>query len=149
MKAIKLTHINGNSNAAATVAKVNMVVALSAAAALALVFGGASASANAGSFAPATSASSVKRPAASVQLADPSTEEINKAMFPEKYFKKLSCKTDTDCEKAATKRILSLESKIAKLQARINKAGASIVSHNNKMQLMKAELKHLQDDSKQ
>lgn len=83
------------------------------------------------------------------QLADPSIEEAESALHPERSFKKLKCKTDEQCEQAAAKRILTLDSQITRLQLRINKHGASIVRWNDKMQQLIAERKHLQDSSKQ
>ena len=123
-------------------AKINLVAAI-----VAIAF--AANSSSAGSFEAASSVKPTQRLSASVQLADPSIEEVNGAMYPERSFKKLKCTTNTQCEVAAAKRVEQLDKQIAKLQAQLNKTGANLVKLNDKFQLLKAERKHLMDDSKQ
>jgi len=135
-----------NSNSTAiNPTKSHLVIGIGLSALVALVASVYMANSNAASAVPVTK--QLQRPAASIQLADPTIEEAEAAMYPERSFKKLKCKTATECEKATAKRIEQLDKQIPKMQARINKHGANIVKLNDKIQILIAERKHLATSS--
>lgn len=139
---MKATNSNRNSNAAATGAKLNLAVALSLAAIVASVF--VANSSSAGGFEAAIPTATVQRPAASIQLADPSDEEVNQAMYPEQYFKQLNCGTDTECEKARATLLIFLPTEIAKMQLLRNRTEALTAKINKRLQELKDALKKVQ-----